>query len=165
MACRVACASRMSRVLRASAACAAAWLALSGCNLAPAAASRDEVARLPAPGGARLDAVLVEINTGATDAFQYEVFVLPQGAAAQGRPAARLMGATRNEQAWGANLRWQGADRLRVEYWQARAQEGADSPVTVGGQTVQVELAPGILDPAAPAGGMEYNLRQAATKR
>ena len=101
MACRVACASRMSRVLRASAACAAAWLALSGCNPAPAAASRDEVARLPAPGGARLDAVLVEINTGATDAFQYEVFVLPQGAAAQDRPAARLMGATRNEQAWG----------------------------------------------------------------
>ena len=69
------------------------------------------------------------------------------------------------EQAWGANLRWQGADRLRVEYWQARAQEGADSPVTVGGQTVQVELAPGILDPAAPAGGMEYNLRQAGAKR
>ena len=86
----------MSRVLRASAACAAAWLALSGCNPAPAAASRDEVARLPAPGGARLD---------------------------------------------------------------------ADSPVTVGGQTVQVELAPGILDPAAPAGGMEYNLRQAGAKR
>ena len=109
--------------------------------------------------------MLVEINTGATDAFQYEVFVLPQGAAAQGRPAARLMGATRNEQAWGANLRWQGADRLRVEYWQARAQEGADSPVTVGGQTVQVELAPGILDPAAPAGDMEYNLRQAGAKR
>ena len=54
-----------------------------------------------------------------------------------------------------------------------QAGAGADVEISKGfvapglavDQTVQVELVPGILDPAAPAGGMEYNLRQAGTKR
>lgn len=124
--------------------------------------SQDEVSRVAAPGGAPLDAVLVELNPGATDTFQYQVFVLPQGARPAGEPVLSLVDATRNAQAFGANLRWQGPADLRVEYFKAHEMRSGSSTVTVQGQTVRVRPVADVLDADAPAGGMAYNLRQAA---
>ncbi len=126
-------------------------------------ASHDEVTRLSSPGDSGLDAVLVEVNTGATDTFRYDVFMLPKSATAHGKPVLSLVGATRNDQAYGANFRWQGPSHLRVEYLKARDVQGAAGTFQVGDQTVQVELAPGILDAEAPSGGMAYNLRNTPT--
>lgn len=138
---------------------AALVLSLSACK---PVASHDEVSRVRAPGPSGLDAVLVEVGAGATSSFRYDLFVLPPGAAAQGKPVLSLVGATRNTQAYGANLRWQGPAHLRVEYLQAQSVQGQPGTVTVGQQSVQVELAPGVTDPDAPAGGMDYNRRALA---
>lgn len=123
--------------------------------------SHDEVSRVAAPGGAPLDAVLVEFNPGATDTFQYQVFVLPHGGRPAGEPVLSLVGATRNAHAFGANLRWQGPADLRVEYFKAHEVRRGSSTVTVQGQTVRVRPVADVLDAGAPVGGMAYNLRQA----
>lgn len=149
----------MVRLPRRAAAAAIAVLALTGCK---PMASHDEVARLSSPGDSNLDAVLVEVNTGATDTFKYDVFVLPKGSAVPKKPALSLIGATRNEQAYGANLRWQGPTHLRVEYFEARAVQGAAGVIQVGGQDVWIELVQGIRDPEAPPGGMDYNQQKTA---
>ena len=123
-------------------------------------ASHDEVTRLSSPGNSRLDAVLIEVNTGATDTFKYDLFVLPKGSPTSNKPVLSLVGATRNEQAYGANLRWQGPTHLRVEYLQARPVQGEAGVFQVGGQDVQIELVQGIRDANAPPGGMDYNLQK-----
>ena len=150
----------MLNLLHGSFALSVALLFLSGCK---PMASHDEVARLSSPGVPSLDAVLVEVNTGATDTFRYDVFVLPKGALAQDKPVLSLVGATRNNQAYGANFRWQGPSHLRVEYLQARDVKGSAGTIHVGDQAVEVDLAPGIFDASAPPGGMAYNLRIAAS--
>lgn len=135
-----------------------ALLFASGCT---PMASHHEVIRLSAPGSSGVDAVLVEVNTGATDTFRYDVFVLPKGAAASDKPVVSLVGAIRNDQAYGANFRWQSPTHLRIEYFKARDVNGTAGTVRIGDQTIQVELASGILDASAPPGGMDYNLRNA----
>lgn len=141
-----------------------AAIALLTATACQPSASHDEVLRVPAPGGSGLDAVLVEVNGGATATYRYDVFVVPQGAATgAAQPALSLTGATRNAQAYGAHLRWTAPTRLRVEYLQARSVQGQGGPVAVGGQTVQIDLAPGTADPSAPPGGMDYNRRQTAS--
>ena len=86
----------------------AALLALGGCG--DDGVSRVEVARVAAPDG-KADAVVVEVNAGATADFAYDVFVLPHGAAVGGEAALRLYGATRNAHAYGVNLRWASPSR------------------------------------------------------
>ena len=138
-------------------------LALGGC-IAGSGYSWDEVARVRAPDG-RADAVLVETNGGATTSFGYHVYVVAAGAAvtrtARGQPseAARLYGATRNANAYGATLRWVGADKLAVEYHEARSDTLLHQAVTLARRTVRVVLRPGVADPGAPPGGMLYNLQ------
>jgi hypothetical protein len=138
-------------------------LVLGGC-IAGSGYSWDEVARVRAPDG-RADAVLMETNGGATTSFGYHVYVVAPGAAvprtARGEPseAARLYGATRNADAYGATLRWVGADTLAVEYHEARSDTLLHRAVTLAQRTVQVVLRPGVSDPSAPSGGMLYNLR------
>ncbi|MDO5625947.1 MAG: hypothetical protein Q4G71_14815 [Pseudomonadota bacterium] len=136
-------------------------LFLSGCK---PMASHDEVTRLSSPGDSPVDAVLVEVNTGATDTFRYDVFVLAKGAKPLDKPVASLVGATRNDQAYGVNFRWQSPTHLRVEYLKARSVHQAAGTVHVGDRAVQIELVQGILDPSAPPGGMEYNLRNVLVK-
>lgn len=65
--------------------------------------SKDEVARVVSPSG-KVDAVLVEINGGATTSFGYEVYVVERGAQPSGSPTVSLYGAVRNQHAYGANL-------------------------------------------------------------
>ena len=125
---------------------------LAGCGLV----SRDEVARVASPDG-RIEAVLIETNGGATTSFGYEVHVVPKGRPASAQ-VAWLYGAVRNENAYGANLKWADDHELVIEYLDAREQRLERASVSVGGRTIKVSLRSGINDPTAPAGGMLYNL-------
>jgi hypothetical protein len=133
-------------------------LALPGCRAV--GASRDEVARVRSPSG-RLDAILVETNGGPGTDFGYFVYVVESGRRAPRSGAvAWLYGALRNRRAYGANLRWDAASSLGIEYLDAHQVERRRSQVVVGPDTVSVSLRPGVADSLAPPGGMLYNLRR-----
>ena len=118
--------------------------------------SRDEVARVASPA-AGLDAVLIEINGGATTDFAYSVVLEEPGWFGASEEVASLYAAHRSDCAYGVNLRWAGPNRLLIEYQDAGRAEA--HPATIGGQQMGVELKPGVTDPTAPCGGMDYNLR------
>jgi len=134
---------------------AAVLTLLTGCGFV----SRDEVARVPCPDR-RVEAVLIETNGGATTSFGYEVYVV-----AKGRPpndqVAWLYGAGRNENVYGANLKWTDDHELVIEYLEARDQRLERASVSVEGRVIKVSLRSGVNDPTAPAGGMLYNLERA----
>lgn len=67
------------------------------------------------------------------------------------------MGAVRNREAYGVNLRWRANTTLTIEYLEAKQADVATPSASVGGERVDVILKSGILDPTAPAGGMLYN--------
>ena|ERR1700757_4349154 len=119
--------------------------------------SRDEVLRVGSPDG-QVDAVVFETNCGAPCSFGYDVELVPRGARG-GDQIAALEGAVRNEQAWGVNLNWLGADKLSVEYLRADQAKLFKPGVKIGGHNITVTLRSGVNDPAAPAGGMLYNRR------
>ena len=122
--------------------------------------SRHEVSRVPSPGVPALDAVLVEVNAGAGSTFSYDVFVVAKGTKPGGPAVATLVGAVRNDEAYGVNLKWVSADHLQLRYLRARSVQQAAPTVRVEGQQIRIESRPGVTDPAAPAGGMEYNQKQ-----
>ena len=125
---------------------------LSACG-----ASDDEVARVRAPDG-RLDAVVVEQNGGATTTFYYTVHLTaPDAPHMRGRRAAFLEGATRSDRAWGVTLRWRTPTELHVAYHQARRTSAQSSRTRIAGRAVQVVLDSGVVDSAAPPGGMLRN--------
>ena len=129
-------------------------LVLTGCF-----GSSDEVARVTSPSG-NIDAVLVELNGGATTDFEYEVFVVPvRESTRRHKRVAFLYGAVRNENAYGVNLRWTTPSNLSLEYLRARREDLPLSQVAVAGQRVAVSLRSGVNDPKAPPGGMLYNLQ------
>jgi hypothetical protein len=122
-------------------------------------ASHDEVSRVSSSAG-DLDAVLIETNGGATTSFGYLVYVVPHGARpSQGAEGAMLYGAVRNDQAYGANLKWEGS-QLTVEYRDARQVALRRPTVVIGSDTVTIVLRSGVTDSVAPAGGMLYNLER-----
>ena len=132
---------------------------LSGCL--SFSVSRDEVARVTSPSG-RADAVLVESNGGATTPFAYFVYVVARGAPAPDRDdVARLIAATRNDQAWGVDLRWDSPTNLLVEYRDARDAHLHREFVVVAADTIRVTLKDGVVNTSAPPGGMLSNLRNA----
>jgi hypothetical protein len=133
---------------------AVALALLTGCGLV----SRDEVARVPSPDG-RVEAVLMETNGGATTSFGYEVHVVEKGRPASDQ-VAWLYGASRNENACGANLKWISDNELVVEYLEARDQTLGRASVSVAGRAIKVSLRSGVRDPTAPAGGMLFNLER-----
>ena len=55
---------------------------------------------------------------------------------------------------WGVNLRWRSDTRLAVEYLEASRARLNVQKASVAGQTIEVELLPGVSDPTAPAGSM-----------
>jgi hypothetical protein len=121
--------------------------------------SRDEVARAAAPSGS-VEAVLVESNAGATTSFGYDVFLVSPGQSAQPeRRVASLYGAVRSASAYGVNLRWDDEHTLALEYREAKRADLERPVFIVGADSVRVVLRSGIEDPAAPGGGMLYNLR------
>lgn len=125
--------------------------------LAPGA-SEDEVARVASPDD-KLEAVLVETNGGATTSFGYEIYIIPRAAKPRSPAVASLYGAVRNENAYGANLRWASSNQLMVEFLDAKLSKLELPHLSVDGREVHVTLRPGTLDATAPAGGMFYNLR------
>ena len=136
-----------------------ALLLLSACL--SSTVSRDEVARVTSPSR-RTDAVLVESNGGATTPFAYFVYLVPKGAPVPVRgEIARLIAATRNEQAWGVNLRWDGPAQLFIEYRDARDTQFLRDRVLVGTDSISIALKDGVVDPSAPPGGMLFNIQNA----
>lgn len=91
-------------------------LALSACGLP----SRDEVAKVTSPDGS-LVAVLIETNGGATTSFGYEIWLRDKNAGS-GEQVGTLHGAVRNDDAFGANLRWTDNTELSVEYLKAQTE-------------------------------------------
>jgi len=118
-----------------------------------------EVARSTSPNE-KLDAVLIETNGGATTSFGYEVHVVPKGSAVQDSKAAYLYGATRNDHAYGVNLRWKEQGEVLVaEYLQAERVALIMPTVSLEKEKIRVVLQAGVVDNNAPVGGMEYNMR------
>ena len=120
--------------------------------------SEDEVSRVTSPAGG-MEAVLTELNGGATTSFGYDVYITRKGDKNLRSPIASLYGATRNDNAYGANLIWQSNADLRVEYQQALSTKLIAPSVSIAGQEVRVTLVPGQIDNNAAPGGMLYNLR------
>ncbi len=118
--------------------------------------SNVEVARVPSPDGA-VEAVLIERNGGATTSFGYTVRLEEPGWFGASEEVASLYGAHRSPCAYGVNLHWAALGRLLIEYQDARYPEAHTAQIA--GRSIEVELKPGVLDPRAPCGGMEYNLR------
>lgn len=99
--------------------------------------------------------MLAERSDGSPTNLTHEVFIVLNGAIAQGtKPVATLAGATRNDSAYGASLHWVGRDTLRIEYLRAEREALLIPDVAVGGRRIRILLAPGKLDAHAPAGGM-----------
>jgi hypothetical protein len=119
--------------------------------------SHEEVARVAAPGG-QFQAVLVEVNGGATTDFAYSVRIEGMGLLGFEQEVAWLYGAHRSACAYGVNLRWAAPNRLLIEYRDAK--QVRTTPAEVGGRGLKVELKPGTTDVNAPCGGMEYSQRR-----
>ena len=130
-------------------------LLLSSCRI-----QSDEVARTASPSGA-VDAVVLELNGGATTSYLYEVCLVPHGVACKDADTVvSLYGAGRSEIAYGINIRWVDSLHLNVEYMNAKRVTLRRSSAVVAGGTILVSLKSGVVDPAAPAGGMYYNLHR-----
>jgi hypothetical protein len=131
-------------------------LVAAGCGCSAQLPPSYEVARASSPNGS-LEAILIETNGGATTSFGYEVCIGPKG---QGKftSVATLYDSARNEQAYGADLVWFDNSKLLVEYLNAKSTKQTISSGNVDGHPFEVELRSGIKNPAAPPGGMQYNL-------
>lgn len=117
-----------------------------------------EVARIASPVG-DCEAVLLEVNGGATTSYGYEVYLTPpHGQPQQPELVATLYAARRSSSAYGVNLRWLASNRLALQFESARTHELVQPAAQVGDHVVRVELQPGVTDPAAPAGSMESHL-------
>jgi hypothetical protein len=107
-----------------------------------------------APGGG-IDAVLAERKGGGRDGFEYDIYVVPNGAdALTARPVAMLHGAMRNDSAYGAGLHWIGRDTLSIEYLRAQSEKPLVPEIEIMGTRIAVRLSPGVRDSLAPAGPM-----------
>ena len=129
-------------------------LLMCGCS------SRDEVLRVTSPDG-KVDAIVFETNCGAPCSFGYEIRLAPQGSH-RGEEVASIIGATRNKNAWGINLKWPAADELSIEYYRAEDAKLLNQTVQIAGRNVTVSLRAGVYDVSAPSGGMLYNLKEHA---
>lgn len=126
---------------------AAALLPLVGCFVA-----KTEVARVVSPDGT-VEAVVTEVDGGATTSYAYVVSLRPVGQRGTAR-IAYLYGAARSTRSWGVNVRWPSNEAVEIEYLTARETELERSAVAIGGRTIRVSLRGGIDEPAAPPGSM-----------
>ena len=122
--------------------------------------SHDEVARVWSPNG-EVAATLFEENGGATTSFGYEV-ELGSKNGSERKLVAQVYGAQRNEEAYGANLRWVDNNILVIECLKTKTPSTINSPVNFDNQKVEVILRTGIEDKEAPPGGMKFNMRRVA---
>lgn len=119
-----------------------------------------EVARVVSPSG-RVDAIVIEANTGRASASSYDVFLVPSGEGhLRGLHVASLYSATRSPTSYGVNLKWEGAAQLTIEYLKASAAKVLEERATIEGEQVQVRLRDGVEDAQAPSGIMLDNLHK-----
>ncbi len=119
-----------------------------------------EVARVQSPSG-RVDAIIIEANTGPKASSSYDVFLVPSGQEhGGGIHIASLYAARRSQTAYGVNLKWNGVEELTIEYLEASAAEILQEPARIEGEQVQVKLRGGIEDTTAAPGGMLDNVRK-----
>jgi hypothetical protein len=119
-----------------------------------------EVARVQSPSG-RIDAIIIEANTGPKASSSYDVFLVPSGQEHNsGVHIASLYAARRSQAAFGVNLKWNGAEELSIEYLEASAAEILQEMARIEGEQVQVKLRAGIEDTTAAPGGMLDNIRK-----
>jgi hypothetical protein len=129
-------------------------LSICGCG----GATREVVARAASPLDG-VEAILFEVDGGTTTTFSYEVELVDKNTG-HASLVAVLVRAGRNQEAYGANLRWVDGSTLWIEYLSARTESLKRPTLTIGGRTIQVVLKSGINDPSAPRGGMFYNLQR-----
>jgi hypothetical protein len=119
-----------------------------------------EVARVQSPSG-RVDAIIIEANTGPKASSSFDVFIVPAGQEhGGGIHIASLYAARRSQTAYGANLKWNGAEELTIEYLEAGAAEILQELARIEGEMVQVKLRGGIEDTTAAPGTMLDNIRK-----
>lgn len=119
-----------------------------------------EVSRAASPSG-RVDAIVIEANTGSQSSSSHDIFIVPSGKEHNaGVHVASLYGATRNPASFGVNLKWNGPEELSIEYLKATAAEIMQERAEIDGERVRVTLREGIEDPQAPAGIMLDNLKR-----
>lgn len=119
--------------------------------------SGSEVARVVSPDG-KIDAVILESSGGATTSFWYNVCVVPHGTRCDiANSAVILYGASRNDSAYGVNMRWPSNKSLIVEYMRAKNVKIRHATIALGNNLVHVVLHSNVIDAAAPPGGMLYN--------
>lgn len=117
-----------------------------------------EVARVTSPDG-KFDAVVVEGDGGATTSYWYDLRVVERGKKFSAGPnVASLYGASRNEDAYGVNVKWSDPRVVTFEYWKSRNTISRLSRVNLADQEVTINLRSGVLDSSAAPGGMAYNL-------
>ena len=120
----------------------------------------DEVVRVASPNKA-VDAVVVESSEGATTSFRYDVCIIARGISCDpSNSAVTLYGASRNENSYGVNLHWLNNGNLNIEYLSATRVVVHSLNASFNGRQVKLNLQPGIIDPSAPPGGMEYNKKK-----
>ena len=120
---------------------------------------RNEVVRMESPDHA-IVATLMEINGGATTSFGYDARLSENHPTSSGKRVAYLYGAVRSRNAYGANLRWTSESELNIEYLSAQHVDLEKGDTRIGSRIVHISLKPQVLDKAAPAGGMRYNLER-----
>jgi hypothetical protein len=117
----------------------------------------DTVVRAASQSG-RVEALLDEINCGATTSFGYVVSLRPVASSmASGVRVASAYGAVRNEDAYGMNLVWVDENTLEIQYWKARWATLEHPDASVDGGTIATRMKADVRDETAPAGGMIYN--------
>lgn len=119
-----------------------------------------EVARARSSSG-RLDAVLVEEDSGAAMGIRYKVFVVPHRAFVPRHSmdhVAVFGEIRRSDSALGLNLRWRRGDTLALEYLRASRYDMARPTLVAPLGPAAIVLRPGVVDSTAPAGSMLRNL-------
>lgn len=122
--------------------------------------SRDEVLRITSPSG-EMEAVVFEVNGGATTSFAYEVDIEDSRLIGITRTVAYTYGAIRNNKgAYGVTPRWVSDEELHIELYSSRHDEIFSPYQRLFGNPVRIEMKLNINDLTAPAGGMLQNQKQ-----
>lgn len=121
--------------------------------------SRDEVLRVRSPSG-EMEAVVFEVNGGATTSFAYEVAIEDSRLIGITRKVAYTYGAIRNNKgAYGVIPRWVSEEELHIEFYSSGYDEIFSPYQRLFANPVRVEMKLNINDLSAPAGGMLRNLK------
>ena len=112
----------------------------------------EEVSRQRSPDGA-LVAILTETNAGFMTSIDYRVYLAGTSDFLKTQVAV-LVGSTRSDRAYGANLRWTSATSLDVEFATADRARLVRKTIRIGDRIVRVALRPGVIYMSAPPGAM-----------